>query len=49
MEIIIKLIIITIILVGGICLITIPIAFMLMWLDDKGIIKKITNIFRREK
>lgn len=44
MNIILKLIIILVVLVGGICLITIPTAFLLLWLDSKGVKDKITKI-----
>lgn len=37
------------ILISAISLICIPTAFLLLWLDEKGVIEKITNIFRRKK
>lgn len=43
----VKILAITAILIVGISLITIPLAFLLNWLDEKGVIKKITDLFRR--
>ena len=44
-----KILVITVILILSISLLTIPLAFLLMWLDNKGIIEKITKLFRRKK
>lgn len=44
MNVILQLIIILVVLVGGICIVSIPTAFLLLWLDSKGVIDKITKI-----